>query len=1479
MEAMEACVRGSLWGCQAGASFALRRQIRLKLVVRNCSSQRSVWWKAGAALLLKSASASACARHKQVPVLGCISSSLATGAGGGCNFNSGGGQGPGGGGGGGDGFQTSAVPAQSVSGEADDSSAAQPVIILDVGGMSCGGCAASVKRILESQVQVASATVNLATETAVIHVKQDSPAASNREIAEHLANHLTTCGFKSSVREQGSQSRLQAAYKRKEERKVRLKDSGRRLAAAWTLFSLSLVGHASHFGLKYFPPWLHFFHSVSFQMSLCVFSLVGPGRSLLLDGWKSFRRRSPNMNTLVGLGAVSSFAVSVIAALYPKLGWSSFFEEPVMLLAFVLLGRAVEERAKVKASSDMESLLGLLPKNARLVMGKSLDEVPSTVDVPCDSIVLGDRVMVLPGDIIPVDGIVKEGRSTVDESSLTGEPLPILKKSGDEVNAGTVNHNGVILVEAVRSGDETVVGDIVRMVENAQLREAPIQRLADKVSGKFCYAVMALSVATLGFWSVLGPKLFPSVIPTGGGLLLGLQLACNVLVIACPCALGLATPTAVLVGTSLGARNGLLVRGGDILEKASAVDAVVFDKTGTLTLGRPVVVDVVLNKYWSKEEVLKFAHGVERTASHPLAKAIVQEAENVGSTGALVQDGSFEQEPGSGATAVVDGKRVTVGTLDWVQRFGTVGEPPRLLGNPEGRTVVFVGLDNSIAAAITLVDEIRDDAAETVRALITFTYPFTASFLFALIMNMYWLLMASLGTGRLDLFTAERSSAVRLSSDVEPSCSLQLCSVSDASDEIWTRDTFRIGLPIAAGALVPATRVMLTPSLAGALMGLSSLGVHCHCYFMIRSTFIFFTNSVSFEEEKLRFFTHRYLTILQLQGLSRLCLTPGISTTITYESGRFHMSKKGGMVMTRESPPHAALYPQETIVKLVADAPCVNVLREDKLRSKQLGMLLLIVLAMLHPPPKHRNVWATATWILFLVGPSTRRAYFAIKKFITSGVTGDRLFFFFCGHGLESLLDMNGDELDGNNEAICFSNGLQFIQRTCGVLVDDILHKIMVEDLQPGVQLTAVLNTCHSGTMLNLPFQTTGKRWMKASNQVSTPLQAKDRTQRHSLFTLDFTKSIREGANTYKLLLESMHKKQQEAGLRNSTINICATEPFSLDQECRFHLGDDERRPLLPRTDPQSFLSATESNERIRELPDWIHQGARSAEDGDASAGQAPRNVECRRFFLSRCYGGRRSATGNGDLEEESWPFSLANVKFSCCAPKFYIGVLDPDELPIPTRSSPKKLPELPTLEVKSSLHDECNTSVEKNSNRDSLRETCFSERFDSRSKPLDISIMEESARDTSVSLELYLYAKAYTSKSSCAPAKTAIESAIQKDTRGVLIRSQQKDPRQRIRQVVDALELSRRIQRKIKQNLCWAFMYNIIGLPIAAGALVPATRVMLTPSLAGALMGLSSLGVVTNSLLLHWEYFVHVDKHRSKAPLGASDSIAIVTS
>ncbi|GAQ77947.1 Cation transport ATPase [Klebsormidium nitens] len=466
-----------------------------------------------------------------------------------------------------------------------------------------------------------------------------------------------------------------SAHRKREERLQRLKDSGQRLAVAWSLAAACVAGHAAHFLHAHLPPWLGFLHSTQFHVALSVIALAGPGRKLLVDGIGSLKRNAPNMNTLVALGALSSFAVSSAAALLPQLKWQTFFEEPVMLLAFVLLGRAVEERAKLQATSDMTALLNLLPPKARLlVTGK--DGKEKTVEVPTDALGQGDTVLVYPGDRIPVDGTVESGRTTVDESSLTGEPLPVLKQAGDDVTAGTMNYNGTLRVAARRGGGDTVLGDIVRMVEDAQTREAPVQRLADAVSGKFCYGVMATSAATFAFWRLAGPQLFPRLIPPGGPLLLALQMACNVLVVACPCALGLATPTAVLVGTSLGARKGLLIRGGDVLEKVWELDTVVFDKTGTLTAGRPVVTKVVGGggeSGWSEDEVLALAAGVEQASSHPLAKAVVQAASSRGHVIPRIQDGTFEQEPGSGASATIDGRRIAVGSLDWVERRASNG--------------------------------------------------------------------------------------------------------------------------------------------------------------------------------------------------------------------------------------------------------------------------------------------------------------------------------------------------------------------------------------------------------------------------------------------------------------------------------------------------------------------------------------------------------------------------------------------------------------------------------------------------------------------------------------------------------------------------------------------------------------------------------------------------------------------------------------
>uniref|UniRef100_F6HRB7 P-type ATPase A domain-containing protein n=1 Tax=Vitis vinifera TaxID=29760 RepID=F6HRB7_VITVI len=265
-----------------------------------------------------------------------------------------------------------------------------------------------------------------------------------------------------------------------DEKRNKLKESGRELAVSWALCAVCLFGHLSHFlGTK--ASWIHAFHSTGFHLSLSLFTLLGPGRGLILDGLKSFLKGAPNMNTLVGLGAVSSFSVSSLAALIPELGWKAFFEEPIMLIAFVLLGRNLEQRAKIKATSDMTGLLSILPAKARLFINGDSEEFSSTVEVPCNNLSVGDQIVVLPGDRVPADGIVRAGRSTVDESSFTGEPLPVTKLPGAEVSAGSINLNGTLRVEVRRPGGETAMGDIVRLVEAAQSREAPVQRLADKV--------------------------------------------------------------------------------------------------------------------------------------------------------------------------------------------------------------------------------------------------------------------------------------------------------------------------------------------------------------------------------------------------------------------------------------------------------------------------------------------------------------------------------------------------------------------------------------------------------------------------------------------------------------------------------------------------------------------------------------------------------------------------------------------------------------------------------------------------------------------------------------------------------------------------------------------------------------------------------------------------------------------------------------
>ncbi|GAX75471.1 hypothetical protein CEUSTIGMA_g2914.t1 [Chlamydomonas eustigma] len=619
----------------------------------------------------------------------------------------------------------------------------EEVILLDVGGMKCGGCVGHVKKILESQPGVIQATVNLATETALVHIMVPSGSKVDKGRAvevmgNKMSEALTKAGFKTTVRNMArghaGSSAAGAMQAKREAKEQKMQEVTHNLVLAWGLSALSGLAHLAH-AWSGAPAWLHMLHSPPLQAALSVAALLGPGKEIITSGFSALLQNRPDMNTLVGLGATASFAVSCVAAALPKLGWKTFFEEPAMLLGFVLIGRALEERAKLRASSDMVALQELVPTRARLVLHTS----GGHVEVPAEAVSPGDHITVLPGDRIPVDGVVVSGRSSVDESALTGEAMPVIKTEGSKVTAGTVNCDGQVTVCAEHSGQQTVIADIVRMVEVAQARTAPIQRTADAVAGTFAYGVMALSAATFAFWAIVGTRMFPQVLisaasamPVAGtaeaaaagvsgilaggsstmsSLILSAQMACNVLVTACPCALGLATPTAVLVGTAAGARRGLLIRGGDVLEAASEVDVVVFDKTGTLTAGKPQVTAVtplLPSEGMSAATMLQLAATVESQTTHPVAQAIVRAAtydfasstssSSVSSTyridspvdGAADKDlrshhlepGTFVQEPGIGVAGVVDGMPVAVGTIDWVSRQGAC--PPSTLSSPSG---------------------------------------------------------------------------------------------------------------------------------------------------------------------------------------------------------------------------------------------------------------------------------------------------------------------------------------------------------------------------------------------------------------------------------------------------------------------------------------------------------------------------------------------------------------------------------------------------------------------------------------------------------------------------------------------------------------------------------------------------------------------------------------------------------------------------
>uniref|UniRef100_A0ACD5WEW0 Uncharacterized protein n=1 Tax=Avena sativa TaxID=4498 RepID=A0ACD5WEW0_AVESA len=634
---------------------------------------------------------------------------------------------------------------------AEEGASASATVLLDVSGMMCGGCAARVRSVLAADARVENVAVNLLAESAAVRLRSPAPGAG-----EELAARLTQCGFPSEARRGGAAAGATESARKWREMAARkselLTRSRGRVAFAWTLVALCCGSHATHLlhsiGIHIgHGTFMDLLHNSYVKCGIAMVALFGPGRDILFDGLRAFKQGSPNMNSLVGFGSAAAFAISAVSLLNPELGWNStFFDEPVMLLGFVLLGRSLEESARLKASSDMNELISLLSPQSRLIVTSSSDDPSSddilnsdaiTVEVSVDDVRVGDSILVLPGETIPVDGNVIAGSSFVDESMLTGESLPVAKETGRPVFSGTVNWDGPLKIKATTTGPSSTIAKIIRMVEDAQAREAPVQRLADSIAGPFVYTVMTLSAATFTFWYYMGTHIFPEVLlndisgPDGDSLLLSLKLAVDVLVVSCPCALGLATPTAILIGTSLGAKRGLLIRGGDVLERLAGIDSVVLDKTGTLTKGKPVVTSIASLAY-GEMEILRLAAAVEKTALHPIANAIMKKAEllklDIPSTSGQLT------EPGFGCLAEVDGRLVAVGTLDWVHdRFKTKASPAELgdlrnrlefvsssetSSSNQSKSIAYIGREGEgIIGAIAISDVLRDDAKSTVDRL------------------------------------------------------------------------------------------------------------------------------------------------------------------------------------------------------------------------------------------------------------------------------------------------------------------------------------------------------------------------------------------------------------------------------------------------------------------------------------------------------------------------------------------------------------------------------------------------------------------------------------------------------------------------------------------------------------------------------------------------------------------------------------------
>ena len=562
---------------------------------------------------------------------------------------------------------------------------------IPVTGMTCAACQSRVQRTLQQQAGVQDASVNLMMGTAT--VTYDPAAVAPAALVEAIK--ATGYGAEMPSDERN-------AFEEQEARDAATAAEFQDLK--WKAIVSGAVGAIAMAVM----PWMHDLMWMSWVLLVVTGVIMATaGRHFYVRAWKAFTHHSADMNTLVALGTGAAYIYSVIATVVPTFFTSRgvaadvYYEAVILIIAFILTGNAFEARAKRNTATALRALVQLQPRTARVL--RNLVEQ----DIPIDEVVEGDVIVVRPGERIPVDGTVTKGESAVDESMLTGESMPVAKVVGDRVIGGTINRTGSFRLKATTLGEASMLAQIVKLMRDAQGSRAPIQALADRISGVFVPIVISIAIATFAAWVVL---------TVDSSFVRGFAAAVTVLIIACPCAMGLAVPTAVMVATGKGAELGVLIKGGEALQRAGDVGTIVLDKTGTVTEGRPTVTDVEVTTAGSEQELVRLVASLETLSEHPLADAIVRYAKEQGATLSEVE--GFESVTGKGIVGVVEGFSLAVGNTALMQDYAIdvapVEEAARALSDA-GRTPMYVARDGALAGLLAVADPIKESA----RAAIT----------------------------------------------------------------------------------------------------------------------------------------------------------------------------------------------------------------------------------------------------------------------------------------------------------------------------------------------------------------------------------------------------------------------------------------------------------------------------------------------------------------------------------------------------------------------------------------------------------------------------------------------------------------------------------------------------------------------------------------------------------------------------------------